>query len=106
MASIIVLFGKPQDPSAFDELYWKEHVPLAKKMPGLKKYTVHKVAAPSGREPAYYQVVEMEFENMDELKKAARSPESAESTRHAAKIATGGMTFLYTESRRAHGFEP
>ena len=106
MASIIVLFGKPQDPSAFDELYWKEHVPLAKKMPGLKKYTVHKVAAPPGREPAYYQVVEMEFENMDELKKATRSPESAESTRHATKIATGGMTFLYTESRRAHGFEP
>ena len=101
MASIIVLFGKPQDPQAFDEQYWKEHVPLARKMPGLKKFTVHKVASPPGREPAYYQVVEMEFESMDALKKATKSPESQESTRHAATIATGGMTFLYTESKQA-----
>ncbi len=101
MASIIVLFGKPQDPQEFDELYWKEHVPMARKMPGLKKFTVHKVAPPPGREPPYYQVVEMEFESMDELKKATKSLESQESTRHASKIATGGMTFLYTESKEA-----
>ncbi len=101
MASIIVLFGKPQDPQEFDELYWKEHVPMARKMPGLKKFTVHKVMAPPGREAPYYQVVEMEFESMDELKKAVKSPESQESTRHASKIATGGMTFLYTEPKHA-----
>ncbi len=101
MASIIVLFGKPQDPQEFDELYWKEHVPMARKMPGLKKFNVHKVTPPPGREPPYYQVVEMEFESMDELKKATKSPESQESTRHASKIATGGMTFLYTESKEA-----
>ena len=53
MASIIVLFGKPQNPQEFDELYWKEHVPIAKKMPGLKRYTVHKVSAPPGREPPF-----------------------------------------------------
>lgn len=102
MASIIVLFGKPQDPKTFDELYRKEHIPLAMKIPGLKRFTVHKVAPPPGREPAYYQVVEMVFEDMESLKRATRSPESAESTRHATKIATGGMTFLYTESSEAY----
>src|SRR5215470_19810554 len=101
MASIIVLFGKPQNPQEFEELYWKEHVPMAKKMPGLKKYTVHKVAPPPGREPPYYQIVEMEFENMDALKKATRSPESQESTSHASKIATGGITFLFVDSKEA-----
>lgn len=101
MASILVLFGKPQNPQEFDELYWKEHVPMARKMPGLKKYTVHKVVSPPGREPAFYQVVEMEFDTMDQLKKATKSQESQESTRHASKIATGGMTFLYTESKEA-----
>lgn len=101
MASIIVLFGVPKDPKLFDELYWKEHVPMAKKMPGLKKFIVHKVVPPPGREPPYYQVVEMEFDNMDALKKAARSPESQESTRHANQIATGGMTFLYADSKHA-----
>ena len=74
---------------------------MSKKVPGLKRFTVHKVSAPPGREPPFYQVVEMEFESMDQLKKATKSPESQESTRHASKIATGGMTFLYTESKEA-----
>ncbi len=101
MASIIVLFGKPKDPEAFDEQYWKEHVPLAKKMPGLKKYTIHKVVAAPRGEPGYYQVVELEFESMDALKKALESPEARESGRHGVKIATGGITFLYTEPNEA-----
>lgn len=100
-AKIIVLFGMPQDPQHFDELYWKEHVPMAKKMPGLRRYTVHKVAAPPGRDPPFYQIVEMEFENMEALKKATKSPESQESTRHASKIATGGITFLFVDSKEA-----
>ena len=101
MASIIVLFGKPTDPQAFDEQYWKEHVPLAKRMPGLKKFTVHKVMSAPRGEPAYYQVVELEFENMDALKKALESPEARESGRHGAKLATGGIIFLYAESTEA-----
>ena len=101
MASILVLFGKPQNPQEFDELYWKQHVPMARKMPGLKKFTVHKVSAPPGREPPFYQVVEMEFDTMEQLKAATKSPASQESTGHASKIATGGMTFLYTESKQA-----
>ena len=100
-AKIIVLFGMPQDPQLFDELYWKEHVPIAKKMPGLKKYTVHKVAPPPGKAPPYYQIVEMEFENMDALKKATKSAESQESTKHASRIATGGLTFLFVDSKEA-----
>ena len=101
MASIIVLFGRPTDPQGFDEQYWKEHIPIAKKMPGLKKYIVHKVVAAPRGEPAYYQVVELEFENMDALKKALESPEARESGRQGVKIATGGITFLYTEPKQA-----
>lgn len=100
-AKILVLFGKPTDPQLFDKQYWEEHVPMAKKMPGLKKFTVHKIVPPPGRDPPYYQIVEMEFDNMDALKRATKSPESQESTKHASKIATGGMTFLYAESKEA-----
>ncbi len=101
MAKIIVLFGQPKDPRRFDEQYWKEHVPMAKAMPGLRKYTVHKIVGAPRGEPAYYQVVELEFEDMDSLKKALESPAGRESGRHSIKIATGGITFLYAESREA-----
>jgi uncharacterized protein (TIGR02118 family) len=100
-AKILVLFGKPTDPVLFDKQYWEEHVPMARKMPGLKKFTVNRVVPPPGREAPYYQVVEMEFENMEALKKATKSPQSQESTQHASKMATGGMTFLYVESKEA-----
>ncbi len=100
MAKIIVLFGRPKDPEAFDEQYWKEHIPLAKQMPGLKKYTVNKVVAAPRGDPAY-QVVELEFEDMESLKKALESPAARESGRQGVKIATGGITFLYAESKEA-----
>lgn len=100
-AKIIVLFGKPSDPQLFDKEYWEEHVPIAKQMPGLRKYTVHKVLSPPRGEPAYYQVVELVFDNMDSLKKATASEIGKESTRHGAKMATGGMTILFAESKEA-----
>jgi uncharacterized protein (TIGR02118 family) len=74
---------------------------MAKAMPGLKKYTVHKVVGAPRGEPAYYQVVELEFENLDTLKRALESPAGRESGRHSVKIATGGITFLYAESKEA-----
>jgi hypothetical protein len=45
--------------------------------------------------------VELEFENMDSLKKALESPAGRESGRHSIKIATGGITLLYAESKEA-----
>jgi uncharacterized protein (TIGR02118 family) len=100
-AKIIVLFGKPADPQQFDKEYWENHIPLAKQMPGLKKYTVHKVVSAPRGEPAYYQVVELEFDNMDSLKNAIASQAGKDSGRHGVKIATGGMTFLYAETKEA-----
>ena len=100
-AKIIVLFGKPTNPQLFDKQYWEEHVPIAKQMPGLRKYTVHKIIPPPRGEPAYYQVVELEFDSMDSLKKAVASQAGKDSGSHGAKIATGGMTFLWAESKEA-----
>jgi len=100
-AKIIVLFGKPTDPKLFDRQYWDDHIPIAKQMPGLRKYTVHKVLSAPRGEPAYYQVAELEFDNMDSLKNAISSQAGKDSGRHGMKIATGGMTFLYAESKEA-----
>ncbi len=101
MAKVIVLFGKPKDTELFDKEYWNDHVPMVKKMPGVRKYTVNKIVSAPRGEPAYYQVVELEFDNMDNLKKALDSPAGREAGRHSLKIATGGIAFMYAESREA-----
>src|SRR3954447_15394544 len=51
MAQLVVLYKTPKSTDAFDRYYFATHVPLAKKLPGLKKYDVSKgpVAAPAAR---------------------------------------------------------
>jgi len=46
MADLVVLYKTPKDPAAFDKYYAETHIPLAKKLPGLRKYTVTKVRSP------------------------------------------------------------
>ena len=36
MAEVVVLYKTPKDPEAFDKYYAATHIPLAKKMPGLR----------------------------------------------------------------------
>ena len=40
MARMLVIYQTPQDPAAFDRHYFEVHIPLAKTLPGLRKYEV------------------------------------------------------------------
>ena len=40
MARMVVIYRMPKDVAAFDRHYFEIHVPLAKKIPGLRKYEV------------------------------------------------------------------
>ena len=50
MAQLVVMYKTPKDTAAFDKHYYEIHIPLAKKIPGLRKYEVSKdpVATPAG----------------------------------------------------------
>ena len=39
MAMVIAMYKTPKDTSAFDKYYFEKPVPLAKKIPGIGKYT-------------------------------------------------------------------
>lgn len=56
--------------------YWLEkHAPLAKKMPGLRKYVIDIVQATDGEEPGYQGTAELRFNSLGDLQKAFASPE-------------------------------
>lgn len=40
MARLLVMYRTPKDAAAFDTHYFENHVPMAKKIPGLRKYEV------------------------------------------------------------------
>jgi uncharacterized protein (TIGR02118 family) len=50
MARVVVMYKAPKDPVAFDQYYFATHVPIAKRIPGLRKYEVSQgaVGTPAG----------------------------------------------------------
>jgi uncharacterized protein (TIGR02118 family) len=57
MALLVVMYKTPHDAAAFDKHYFEKHIPLAKTIPGLRKYEVSRgaVATPAG--PSNYHLV-------------------------------------------------
>ena len=76
MAQMIVIYKTPADKEAFDKHYFEVHIPLAKKLPGLKKYEVSKspVISITG-EKEIYLIGTLYFESLDAIKTAFASEE-------------------------------
>ena len=76
MAQMIVIYKTPADKNAFDKHYFEVHIPLAKKLPGLKKYEVSKsqpVSITGDKET--YLIGTLYFENLEAIKTAFASEE-------------------------------
>lgn len=77
--------------------YWLEtHAPLAKTMPGLRKYVVNVVRRAPNREPDYHGAVELWFDDVDSMKKTFASPEG-QATQKDTETFTSKMITLYVD---------
>ena len=76
MARLLVMYKTPRDAAAFDKHYKEKHIPLAKKIPGVKKYEISKsgVGTPAGPAP-YHLVAILHFDDMPAIQKAFASAE-------------------------------
>lgn len=102
MAKLVVLYKKPSDPAAFDAHYASTHAPLAKKIPGLKRYEISTgpVATPAG-DSAYHLVAILGFESVDALKAGLASPQGQAAAGDLANFAQAGAELLIFESKDA-----
>ena len=98
MIRLLVLYGHPQDPAAFDKYYQEKHIPIAKQMQGLKKWTIGKVqGTPDGQPAPYYYVADLYMDSREEFERLLASPEGQAAVADVPNYATGGVTFVYTE---------
>ena len=76
MARMVVIYRTPKDVEAFDRHYFRTHIPLAKKLPGLRKYEISHgpIVAPIGA-PDVYLIGTLYFDDMAAIKTAFASPE-------------------------------
>jgi uncharacterized protein (TIGR02118 family) len=95
-ARVLALYNRPTDTAAFDRHYTTTHIPLAKRLPGLRSYTVSGggVAGPQAETP-YYLVAELDFDSVADIQAALGSPEGQAVAGDLPNFATGGVTLVW-----------
>jgi uncharacterized protein (TIGR02118 family) len=73
---MVVIYRTPEDPAAFDSHYFGVHVPLAKKLPGLRSYVVSRgPIVPVAGWKDVYLVGTLHFDDMAAIRHAFSTPE-------------------------------
>jgi uncharacterized protein (TIGR02118 family) len=100
MAKLVVLYKKPKNAEAFDKHYSSIHIPLAKKIPGLKKYDISTgdIATPAGPSELHL-IATLYFDSLDAIKSAFGSPEGQAAAGDLANFADGGADLYFFETK-------
>ena len=100
MARVVVMYKTPKDPAAFDRYYFATHVPIAKKIPGLRKYEVSQGAVPSPAGPSGVHLVAiLHFDDMAAVGRAFASDEGKAAVADVGTFATGGVDILMFDQK-------
>jgi uncharacterized protein (TIGR02118 family) len=98
MAQILVLYNAPANPAAFDKYYHENHIPLAKRIPGLRSYIVSAAPPRVLAGNSAYLVAELNFDSMADIEAALASPEGQATAGDLPNFADGGATILIFET--------
>jgi uncharacterized protein (TIGR02118 family) len=100
MAKILALYNKPVDPAAFDRYYFSTHIPIARKIPGLRRYEISTgpVLTPQGESP-YHLAAVLSFDSMATIREALASAEGQATANDLANFAEAGVDLLMFDSR-------
>jgi uncharacterized protein (TIGR02118 family) len=100
MARLVVVYKTPRDAAAFDKHYFDKHVPLAKEIPGLRKYEVNNgpVATPAGPSGIHLVAI-LHFDDMAAIQNAFASAEGQAAAGDLQNFATGGADLYFFDTR-------
>lgn len=94
MVKLIVLYGQPEDPAAFDAHYFSTHAELVAKMPGVRRFEIARCNAMDASASQYYMHAELWFDDEAALRACFAAPEGRAAAADVANFATGGATML------------
>lgn len=82
----VALYETPADPEEFLRHYHEIHIPLANRLPGLRRYTIGRDTSAIRGQP-YYMIAELEWDTMEDLHAAFASPEGHATAADAVQLA-------------------
>jgi uncharacterized protein (TIGR02118 family) len=100
MAELLVMYKTPKDAAAFDKHYFETHIPLAKKIPGLRKYSISQgpVATPAGPSP-FHLIAILTFDNLASIQAGFASAEGKAAAADVPTFATGGVDMILFDTK-------
>ncbi len=69
MTRFLVLYRQPTDVDAFERHYMGVHIPLAKQLPGLRRYAISRSSVVVRGGEQYYLVAELDWDDMGSLQR-------------------------------------
>ena len=92
MAKLIAMYRKPPDVAEFDRYYQATHVPIVRKVPGLRGYEISRgpIVTPDGEAP-YHLIATLGFDSVDAVQAALASPEGEATAADLGRFATAGV---------------
>lgn len=95
---LTVVYDNPTDPEAFEQHYNSVHVPLAQKVPNVRRAELAKVFPKEDGSPTpAYRTADLYFDSYDDACAAVATPEGQAAIKDALEIATGGVRFLLSD---------
>jgi uncharacterized protein (TIGR02118 family) len=96
MIKATVLYGHPQDATAFENYYNGPHLEIVQKTGGIIKAEYTKfLPNPDGSPSAFYRMAELSFAGPAEMQEAMNSPEGKTMAADLQNFATGGVTIMF-----------
>jgi uncharacterized protein (TIGR02118 family) len=98
---LVVSYGQPEDPAAFDAYYRDTHAPLASAQPGLVRFVFGHPRSLDPSQEAPYLVAELDFDSEQAMGESMSSPEGRAAGKDIGNFATGGATFVHFDVQQA-----
>jgi uncharacterized protein (TIGR02118 family) len=98
MVKLSVLYGHPKDAKNFETYYGQTHLPLARKVPGVRRMELAKtIGAPDGGPAAFYRTADLYFDDAEQFRSVMASEAMQKAVADLANFATGGVTVLVSD---------
>lgn len=96
-ARFLVLYATPTDPQAFERHYRQVHIPLTRRLPGLRRYSLGRNVTTVRGGATCYLIAQLEWDSRQALRAAFDSPEgraTADDMLHLTAL-SGVQSFVY-----------
>lgn len=97
MHKLVLVLRRTADPEALERQWSERFVPLAERMPGLRRVVVGRTAGAPGSIPNILLIHELLFDDLESLRRAMTSPEGQQAGRALMSFAADRSELFFAE---------